>query len=89
MKIQLKHGSPIGFVEFTDEQASTNALQLFQGYHIGDVALKIDYAKAKMGETKRRGRENDEDERPSKRQNTGNSNDPAPTPISEYNPPEQ
>lgn len=43
------------------------------GYHIGDVTLRLDYAKAKMGESKRSREGDDAEERPHKRQNTGNS----------------
>jgi len=75
MKASMKNGLPILFLEFCDENASTYAMQLFQTPPWNDMRLRVDYAKAKMGESKRREREGDTgEERASKRQNT-NGND--------------
>jgi len=76
MRMSSKAGAPIVFVDYSDVQTSSYALQTLQGYPIGDTQLRVEYARTKMGESRRRAREDDtsEDERQAKRPNNGTQN---------------
>jgi len=76
MRMSTKAGSPIVFVDYADVQASTYALQMLQGYPVSDSQLRVEFARTKMGESRRRAREedNDDEQRQAKRPNNGTQN---------------
>uniref|UniRef100_A0A6B2LB13 RRM domain-containing protein n=1 Tax=Arcella intermedia TaxID=1963864 RepID=A0A6B2LB13_9EUKA len=54
LKMGGKEGVPICFVEFSDTYSSSVALNHFQGSVVGGNPIRIEYAKAKMGDPKYR-----------------------------------
>jgi len=59
LKRSQKDGSSICFVEYSDVNASTNALQRYQGFMLGPSEIRIQFARSRMGD---RGRENQSNE---------------------------
>ncbi|XP_020529653.1 uncharacterized protein LOC18445019 isoform X3 [Amborella trichopoda] len=56
LKMQMKHGAPVAFVDFQDSTCSTQALNLLQGsilYSSGHKGMRLEYAKTRMGLPKR------------------------------------
>jgi len=53
LRLSLKDGAAICFVEFDDVQSSTHALTNFQGFPVGTSNIRIEYARTRMGESKR------------------------------------
>jgi len=53
LKMSQKDGSPICFVQYSDIAFSTNSMNTFQGFMVGPSQIRIEYARARMGESKR------------------------------------
>jgi len=53
LRLSLKDGVSICFVEFTDVQSSTHAMNNLQGVPVGPTCMRIEFARTRMGETKR------------------------------------
>jgi len=53
LKMSQKDGAPICFVEYSDISCSTNSMNSFQGFMVGPSPIRIEYAKARMGESRR------------------------------------
>jgi len=53
LKMSQKDGAPICFVEYSDISSSTNAMHTYQGFPVGANQIRIEYARARMGESKR------------------------------------
>lgn len=55
LMLSLKDGIAFCFVEYTDVESSTHAMNNLQGFPIGPSSIRIEFARTKMGEsTKRR-----------------------------------
>jgi len=79
LRLNLKDGVPICFVEFESVQSSTHALTTFQGFPIGPSSIRVEYARTRMGETKRtrsddgeQGKNQDNDTSPSQHNDDNN-----------------
>jgi len=53
LRLSLKDGVAICFVEFNDVQSSTYALTNLQGFPVGTTNIRIEFARTRMGESKR------------------------------------
>jgi len=51
LKVSQKDGAPICFVEYVDVPSSTSVMQTFQGFPVGPSNIRIEYARARMGES--------------------------------------
>jgi len=90
LKVSQKDGAPICFVEYVDVPSSTSVMQTFQGFPVGPSQIRIEYARARMGEgTKRQQREGpyqNQEQAGKQKQNTDTPHSPAQSPHnhSEY-----
>eukprot|EP01126_Amoeba_proteus_P061427 TRINITY_DN8247_c0_g1_i4.p1 TRINITY_DN8247_c0_g1~~TRINITY_DN8247_c0_g1_i4.p1 ORF type:complete len:149 (-),score=28.90 TRINITY_DN8247_c0_g1_i4:112-558(-) len=50
MKLSPKEGALFAFVEYADIQSSTQALYTLNGFTLGNMAIRLEFAKNKMGE---------------------------------------
>jgi len=53
LRLSNKDGISICFVEFTDVQSSTHAMNNLQGVPVGPTCMRIEFARTRMGEIKR------------------------------------
>jgi RNA recognition motif-containing protein len=53
LRLSVKDGVSICFVEFDNIQASTHAMNNLQGVPVGPTCMRIEFARTRMGETKR------------------------------------
>jgi len=54
LRLSLKDGVAICFVEYADVDSSTHAMNTLQGFPVGPTSVRIEYARTRMGESKRR-----------------------------------
>lgn len=54
LRLSLKDGVAICFVEYNDIQSSTHAMNTLQGFPVGPTSIRIEFARTRMGEAKGR-----------------------------------
>jgi RNA recognition motif-containing protein len=76
LKVSQKDGAPICFVEYADVPSSTSVMQTFQGFPVGPSQIRIEYARAKMGEGVKRQRDYQNLEQGKQKQDTDTPHSP-------------
>jgi len=73
LMLSLKDGIAFCFVEYSDVESSTHSMNNLQGFPIGPTSIRIEFARTRMGESKRR--TSGEEVKPNSEDNTTQPNE--------------